>query len=112
MARRVMGLTNASKTNTFELSGDVRDPNAVVMARIRKAREGAGLSERDGPPKDVLEGAEQGLHALADVIRKFPGDTASVAYSVACEFSYADTETLEDTERPGVVAACRGRLQH
>lgn len=37
LARRVMGLSGGS--NTFELSGDVRDPTAVVLARIRKARE-------------------------------------------------------------------------
>lgn len=37
MALRVMGLSSGS--NTFELSGDVRDPNAVVLARIRKARD-------------------------------------------------------------------------
>ena len=33
---QVMGLSGG--TNTFELSGDVRDPTAVVMARIRKAQ--------------------------------------------------------------------------
>ena len=31
-----MGLSGG--TNTFELSGDVRDPTAVVLARIRKAQ--------------------------------------------------------------------------
>jgi hypothetical protein len=40
----VMGLSGG--TNTFELSGDVRDPTAVVLARIRKAQFAAGL--RDG----------------------------------------------------------------
>jgi hypothetical protein len=39
-----MGLSGG--TNTFELSGDVRDPTAVVLARIRKAQFAAGL--RDG----------------------------------------------------------------
>lgn len=33
---QVMGLSGG--TNTFELSGDVRDPTAVVLARIRKAQ--------------------------------------------------------------------------
>ena len=37
MALRVMGLRIGS--STFELSGDVHDPNAVVLARIRKARD-------------------------------------------------------------------------
>ena len=31
-----MGLSGG--TNTFELSGDVRDPTAVVLARVRKAQ--------------------------------------------------------------------------
>mmetsp|Transcript_9238 Transcript_9238/g.16283 ORF Transcript_9238/g.16283 Transcript_9238/m.16283 type:complete len:379 (+) Transcript_9238:118-1254(+) len=37
-AKEVMGLSGGN--NTFELSGDVRDPTAVVLARVRKAREG------------------------------------------------------------------------
>ncbi|CAL1145868.1 unnamed protein product [Cladocopium goreaui] len=36
LAFKVMGLSGG--TNTFELSGDVRDPTAVVLARIRKAQ--------------------------------------------------------------------------
>lgn len=42
LAGRVMGLQGGSK-NTFELSGDVRDPTAVVLARIRKAKDGTGI---------------------------------------------------------------------
>lgn len=38
-ARRVMGLSGG--TNTFELKGDVRNPTAVVIARVRRAREEA-----------------------------------------------------------------------
>jgi hypothetical protein len=37
-ARRVMGLDGGS--NTFELRGDVRNPTAVVIARVKKARNG------------------------------------------------------------------------
>jgi len=40
MAKQVMGLSGGN--NTFELSGDVRDPTAVVLARVRKARDGGG----------------------------------------------------------------------
>lgn len=36
-ARRVMGLDGGA--NTFELRGDVRNPTAVVIARVRKVRE-------------------------------------------------------------------------
>ena len=42
----VMGLSGG--TNTFELSGDVRDPTAVVLARIRKAQFAAGLDGKTG----------------------------------------------------------------
>ena len=35
-SHKVMGLSGGN--NTFELSGDVRDPTAVVLARIRKAQ--------------------------------------------------------------------------
>ena len=41
-----MGLSGG--TNTFELSGDVRDPTAVVLARIRKAQFAAGLDGKNG----------------------------------------------------------------
>jgi len=37
LREQVMGL--AGGNNSFELSGDIRDPIAVVMARIRRARE-------------------------------------------------------------------------
>jgi len=43
-ARKVMGL--AGGAHSFELSGDIRDPTAVVMARVRKAREGGGRPAR------------------------------------------------------------------
>lgn len=36
-ARKVMGLDGGS--NTFELRGDVRNPTAVVIARVRKVRD-------------------------------------------------------------------------
>ena len=39
---QVMGLSGG--TNTFELSGDVRDPTAVVLARVRKAQFARELS--------------------------------------------------------------------
>ena len=37
VALKVMGLSPGS-SHTFELSGDVRDPTAVVLARVRKAQ--------------------------------------------------------------------------
>lgn len=36
-ARKVMGLGGGA--NTFELRGDVRNPTAVVLARVKKARD-------------------------------------------------------------------------
>lgn len=36
-ARKVMGLDGGA--NTFELRGDVRNPTAVVIARVRKVRD-------------------------------------------------------------------------
>lgn len=36
-AREVMGLSGGA--NTFELKGDVRNPTAVVMTRVKKARD-------------------------------------------------------------------------
>jgi len=47
LARRVMGLAGGNN-NTFELSGDVRDPTAVVLARVRKERDQAQQGDRGG----------------------------------------------------------------
>jgi len=64
LARRVMGLAGGS--NTFELSGDIRDPTAVVLARIRKAREDprGGRGPRSGgggqfPPRHGPRGGDR-----------------------------------------------------
>jgi len=50
LALHVMGFSGGS--NMFELSGDVRNPTACVLARIRKAREDRtrGGGGRRGPP--------------------------------------------------------------
>lgn len=39
-ALRVMGLSGDDNENTFLLKGGVKNPNAVVMARIRRERDG------------------------------------------------------------------------
>ena len=58
---QVMGLSGGN--NTFELSGDVRDPTAVVLARIRKAQF-ATISRSDTCHRHQSPGAPTALHAL------------------------------------------------
>jgi len=65
LARHVMGFGGGS--NTFELSGDVRDPTAVVLARIRKAREdrvrGGGAGK--GPPRGRRGSGERPARSIS-----------------------------------------------
>lgn len=53
LACKVMGLSDGN--NTFELSGDVRDPTAVVLARIRKAQ----FARDDGTRGPMRRGARR-----------------------------------------------------
>jgi len=65
LARHVMGVGGGS--NTFELSGDVRNPTAVVLARIRKAREdrvrGGGAGK--GPPRGRRGSGERPARSIS-----------------------------------------------
>jgi len=78
LACRVMGLSGG--TNTFELSGDVRDPTAVVLARIRKARDGpgSGFQSRRPPrrPRSISSSRSRGRHACRP--RRQPPHSSSV----------------------------------
>lgn len=57
-AWQVMGCAGPGVGHTFELSGDIRDPTAVVLGRIRKAAEESG--GREAGRKASGRGAREG----------------------------------------------------
>ncbi|CAJ1424187.1 unnamed protein product, partial [Effrenium voratum] len=81
LALKVMGLSGG--TNTFELSGDVRDPTAVVLARIRKAQ-----FAKDVNPGPRPDGADPAARADEDA-RKASEYTEDIAYIIALHSSIA-----------------------